>query len=362
MTARNGDAPSILVVNPGSTSTKVALYSGTEESWRTEVAHAPEELGRYPTVAAQLPLRLKDIDEAVRQHGLEARSLAAVAARGGLLCPLPGGTYRVSTGMVEELLDAPHGQHASNLAAPIALRIAQATGCPAFIVDPVVTDELSDEARESGLPSLPRRSLLHALNQRAMGHRAAAELGRPYEDLRLVVAHIGGGISVGLHDHGRIVDVNNALDGDGPLAPERSGSVPLYRMWRLYAAGRFDLAAARGKVSGGGGLVGLVGTADLRRIPDEGKGALARAALALGIARECGRQAALAGWPVDALVLTGGAAHDAALVRSVLRKVRWLASRQFVYPGEAEMQALAQGVLRALRGDPPALDYVGCHA
>ncbi|MDA8345840.1 MAG: butyrate kinase [Thermaerobacter sp.] len=354
--------PRILVINPGSTSTKVALYAGEEEVWRTEVSHAPQELADFPTIAAQLPLRMQDIDEAVQAHGLDVRTLSAVVGRGGLLLPVPGGTYRVDDALVEELLSAANGAHASNLGAPIALRIARAASCPAFIVDPVVTDELTEEARESGFPGLPRRSLLHALNQRAMAQRAARELGRPYRELRLVVAHIGGGISVGLHDHGRIVEVNNALDGDGPLAPERSGSLPLYRMWTLYKAGRFDLSAALGKISGKGGLVDLVGTQDLRRIPDQGKGSLARAALAVGIARECGRQAALAGWPVDALVLTGGAAHDAGLVRAVLRKVGFLAQRRFVYAGEAEMQALALGALRTLQGEEPTLDYTKCHA
>ncbi len=357
-----GSRPPILAVNPGSTSTKVALYAGEDEVWRAEVSHSPAELARYDSIAAQLSLRSRDLHEAIAAHGLDVARLAAVVGRGGLLRPLPGGTYRVDDRMCQELLCAEHGAHASNLGASLALEIALESGCPAYIVDPVVTDELSEDARPSGFPGMPRRSLLHALNQRAMAQRAAQALGRDYGSVRIVVAHLGGGISVGLHDHGRIVEVNNALDGDGPLAPERSGSMPLYAMWQRHLDARFDLAAALGKVSGKGGLVDLVGTADLRCIPLEGKGHLARTALALGIARECGRQAALGGWPVDALVLTGGAAHDAQLVRDVLRRAAFLAKQCFVFPGEAEMQALAGGALRALRGEEPTLDYAQGHA
>lgn len=352
----------ILAVNPGSTSTKVALFEGETLVWRSEVGHVPQELASFETIAAQIDLRLRDINEAVRAHALDLSTLAAVVGRGGLLRPLRGGTYRVDDVVEQELLAETHGAHASNLGAPIALRIARIARCPAFFVDPVVTDELSDAARVTGFPGVARRALLHALNQRAMAYRAAQDLGTPYPQLRLVVAHLGGGISVGLHEGGRIVESNNALDGDGPLAPERSGSLPLLRIWQLAQEGRFDLGQAEEKISGRGGLVDLVGTGDLRRIPNEGRGRLARAALALGIARECGRQAALSGWPVDALVLTGGLAHDASLVRALRRRTSFLARRTFVYPGEAEMQALAQGALRVLRGGEAALDYGRTHA
>ncbi len=355
-------APWILAVNPGSTSTKVACFDGEVEIWREEATHAPQELAGFPSIAAQFELRASDVEQAMRAHGLRADSLGAVVGRGGLLRPLRGGTYRVDEALCAELLLAERGSHASNLGAPLALRIARQAPCPAFIVDPVVTDEFTDTAHESGVEGIRRRSLLHALNQRAMAKRAASALGERYEELRIVVAHIGGGVSVGLHHMGQIVDANDGLDGDGPLAPERSGSLPLFELWTRHADGRIDLRAVLDRISGKGGLVDLVGTADLRRIPDEGRGAQVRAALALGIARECGRQAALCGWPVDALVLTGGGAHDARLVRAVLRRAEFLAKRCFVFPGEAEMQALAQGALRALLGLEPALDYAQGHA
>jgi butyrate kinase len=230
-------------------------------------------------------------------------------------------------------------------------------------VDPVVTDELSDVARVSGLSERPRRSLFHALNQRAMALRAAGLMGARYQDLRLVVAHMGGGITVGLHDHGRVVEVNNALDGDGPFAAERSGAVPLWALWSAAQSRRIDLGdVLRRRISGHGGLVDLMGTNDLRRIPMRGRGGLVRRALALGISREIGRRAAVLGWPVDALVLTGGLAHDQRLMQGILRRVSWVAGRQFIFPGESEMLALAQGALRVLEGRESALDYARTHA
>ena len=353
----------ILAINPGSTSTKVAGFEGERQTWFEEIDHDAEELATYPTVAAQLPLREAALRKLLERHDVELPHLDAVVGRGGLLRPLPGGTYRVDDAAVTELLQARYGQHASNLGAPLASALARDAGCPAFFVDPVVTDELADVARVSGLPERPRRSLFHALNQRAMALRAASRIGRDYGELVLVVAHLGGGITVGLHDHGRVVEVNNALDGDGPFATERSGALPLWTVWRQARAGRLDLREliAR-RIRGQGGLVDLMGTNDLRRIPRRGRGALVRRALALGIAREIGRMAAVSGWPVDALVLTGGLAHDEALVQAVLRRVGWVARQICIFPGESEMLALAQGALRVLEGRQALLDYAGTHA
>ncbi len=353
----------ILAINPGSTSTKVGCFEGEEEMWFEEIDHDAQELAAFPTMAAQLPLRQAALERVLARHRLDYGKLSAVVGRGGLLHPLPGGTYRIDGGVVGELLEARYGQHASNLGAPLADAVAQRSHCPAFFVDPVVTDELTDVARVSGLPEKPRRSLFHALNQRAMALRAAGLMGERYQDLRLVVAHMGGGITVGLHDHGRVVEVNNALDGDGPFAAERSGAVPLGALWTAAGRGRIDLGEVlRRRISGHGGLVDLMGTNDLRRIPYKGRGGLVRRALALGIAREIGRRAAVSGWPVDALVLTGGLAHDKSLMRAVLRRASWVARQQFVFPGEAEMLALAQGALRVLQGRERALDYSRTHA
>jgi butyrate kinase len=353
----------ILTINPGSTSTKVALFEDEAQAWFEEIDHDAQELAAFPTMAAQLPLRQAALERVLGQHRLDYPSLSAVVGRGGLLHPLSGGTYRVDADVVEELLEARYGQHASNLGAPLAAAVARRADCPAFFVDPVVTDELADVARDSGLPERPRRSLFHALNQRAMALRAADLMGMRYQDLRLVVAHMGGGITVGLHDRGRVVEVNNALDGDGPFAAERSGALPLEALWTAALRHRIDLEEVlRRRISGHGGLVDLMGTNDLRRIPYKGRGGLVRRALALGIAREIGRRAAIVGWPVDALVLTGGLAHDERLMRSVLRHASWVARRHFIFPGEAEMLALAQGALRVLRGKEPALDYARTHA
>jgi len=351
-------APAILTINPGSTSTKVALFAGEQVTWSEEIDHDPKELAAFPTMAAQLPLRQGAVERLLARHEVPIKQLGAVVGRGGLFRPLKGGTYRVDESAVEELLEARHGQHASNLGAPLALFVAREAGCPAFFVDPVVTDELDDVARVSGVPDRPRRSLFHALNQRAMALRAASELERPYEDLVMIVAHMGGGITVGLHDHGRVVEVNNALDGDGPIAAERSGALPLWTLWQEAEAGRLDLPdLLRRRISGHGGVVDLQGTNDMRKIPATGRGAVVRRALALGVARSIGRMAALAGWPVDALVLTGGIAHDEPVMRAILRRVPFAARRSFVYPGEAEMLALAQGAMRVLEGRERALDY-----
>lgn len=353
----------ILAINPGSTSTKVGFFEDDQQIWFDEIDHDAEELAAFPTIAAQLPLRQAALERVLARRQLDFCSLTAVVGRGGLLHPLPGGTYRIDGEVVQELLQARYGQHASNLGAPLAAAVAKKADCPAFFVDPVVTDELSDVARVSGLPERPRRSLFHALNQRAMALRAANLMGERYQDLILVVAHLGGGITVGLHDHGRVVEVNNALDGDGPIAAERSGALPLGALWTAAKARRIDPGdVLRRRISGHGGLVDLTGTNDLRRIPYKGRGGLVRRALALGIAREIGRRAAVCGWPVDALVLTGGLAHDEVLMRAVLRRVSWVARRHFVFPGEAEMQALALGGLRVLQGRETALDYTPTRA
>lgn len=353
----------ILAINPGSTSTKVGYFEDEQRIWFDEIDHDAQELAAFPTVAAQLPLRQAALERVLFARQVDFAGLTAVVGRGGLLHPLPGGTYRIDEQVVLELLQARYGQHASNLGAPLAAAVARLANCPAFFVDPVVTDELADVARVSGLPERPRRSLFHALNQRAMALRAAGLMGERYQDLRLVVAHMGGGITVGLHDHGRVVEVNNALDGDGPFAAERSGALPIGALYSAAKARRIDLREVLGRrISGRGGLVDLMGTNDLRRIPYKGRGGLVRRALALGIAREIGRRAAVSGWPVDALVLTGGLAHDQALMRAVLRRVSWVARRHFVFPGESEMLALAQGALRVLRGREPALDYERTHA
>jgi len=290
---------------------------------------------------------------ALRRAGFGPEQLDAVAARGGLLRPCRSGTYLVERPMLAELRVGWHGVHASNLAALAAARIAAAAEAPAFIVDPVVVDELCPEARLSGLPEISRRSAWHALNQRAVARRVARKLGRRYEDVNLVVAHLGGGTSVAAHRRGKAVDVNNALDGDGPFAVERSGGLPAGDLVRL--AVKTPRAEMLRKITGGGGMVAYLGTNDLfeveRRVArGERKARDVLAAMAYQVAKEIGACAAVLEGKVDAVVLTGGAARCRALVRRIRRRVRFVAPVHVV-PGEMEMAALANGALRVLRGE-----------
>jgi len=221
----------ILTINPGSTSTKVAWFDDDKLVWKDSVEHDAVTLSQFPSIAAQFELRASEVEKAVEKHGSDLNTLDAVVGRGGLLRPISSGVYSVNETMLKELIDARYGEHASNLGAPIAHAIASKVGCPAFIVDPVVVDEMDDISRLSGWPELPRKSIFHALNQKAVARRVARDFfSVPYEQLNLIVAHLGGGISIGAHKKGRVVDVNNALGGEGPMSPERAGTLPIMKL------------------------------------------------------------------------------------------------------------------------------------
>ena len=352
----------IFVINPGSTSTKVALFEGTQCLWTETQRYDAAELEPFASVTDQESFRYDRIAQILKDKGVEPSSFAAVVGRGGLLKPIPGGTYRVGARMLEDLKSMAYGSHASNLGAALAVRFAAAAGdVPAFIVDPVVVDELADEARVSGLPEIPRISIFHALNQKAVARRAAAELGKPVSECRLVVAHMGGGISVGAHCGGRVIDVNNGLNGEGPMSPERSGSLPVGGLVSFCFSGRHTLAEVQKMICGRGGLVAHLGTNDLREVEkrvaaaDE-KARLVFDALCLQIAKEIGGSATVLKGQVDAIVLTGGLAYSDRLCEAVTARVSFIA-RVLRYPGEDEMQALADGALRVLENREPALDY-----
>ena len=244
----------ILTINPGSTSTKVALFHDMEQVQTIKLSHSTEEIARFESVADQLDWRLEIILEALKNDGIKLEELDAVIGRGGLMRPIEGGVYRVGEAMIADL-KAPKRQHASNLGALIARRIADVAGVEAYIADPVVVDELQDMARVSGLKECPRRSIFHALNQKAIARRYAKEVGRPYEDLNLVVVHMGGGISVSAHCKGRVIDTNNALDGDGPIAPERAGTLPAGDLVDLCFSGKYEKGEIKKLLAGKGGLV-----------------------------------------------------------------------------------------------------------
>lgn len=347
----------ILAVNPGSTSTKLALFGDGEPLREKTVDHSAAELSRWGSVAAQEEWRAGFVRAFLDRDG--GPGLDAAVGRGGLLEPLPGGTWRVTERMLAVLRAAERGEHASNLGAPLAARAAREAGCPAFVVDPVVVDELAPEARLTGLPEMPRRSVFHALSQRAAARRAAAELQLGYGEAHLVVAHLGGGVSVGAHREGRVIEVNNALDGEGPMAPERSGALPSRDLARLCFSGRATPEEVERKIAGGGGLVAHLGTNDLREVEERlGEPAVREVfeALAYGIAKAVTGCFAALGRTPQAIVLTGGLCRSRELVDRIRDRVGF-AAPVYVYPENLEMRALAEGALRVLRGEEEARDY-----
>ncbi len=351
----------LLLINPGSTSTKLACYEDEREVSAATVEHAAAELKPFPRVADQAPLRLAAIRAFLAANGVALAGLAAVVGRGGLLRPISGGTYRVGEAMLADLAAARWGEHASNLGAILAHGLAAEAGCPACIVDPVVVDELAEVARFSGIPEISRRSIFHALNQKSVAREIAARLGKGYADCRFIVAHLGGGISVGAHAGGRVIDVNNALDGDGPFSPERSGSLPAGQLADLCFSGKLSLAEIRKRITGQGGLVAYRGTnrfADVAAAARAGdaQAALLCEALAYQVAQEIAKHGATLEGRVDRIILTGGMANDQDLAGRIGRRVSFLAPVEVV-PGEREMLSLARGFLAVADGCEPLLEY-----
>lgn len=351
----------ILVINPGSTSSKVAVYHGDMEWCGAGIDHPHHELGRYAHVAEQYALRRDAVLCFLEGAGVRPPDLDAVVGRGGMLRPIPSGTYRVNTRMLEELRAPGEREHISNLGALIAHEIAAPAGRPAFVVDPVCVDEFPPIARVAGLPGIERRSLSHALNLKAAARHAARELGARYEDVNLVVAHLGGGISVSAHRRGRMVDVNQGLDGTGPFAPERAGGLPIGDVMRMAYSGRYTYDALFRLVTRQGGLLAHVGTNDAREVErciaeGDDHARLIYEAMAYQIAKEIGLMATVLCGEVQAVVLTGGLAYSEMLTGWISERVRWIAP-VLLCPGEHEMAAMAQGALRVLRGEEEAKEY-----
>lgn len=350
----------VLTINPGSTSTKVALFDGTRNIMQKNLSHSTDELEKLGKIANQYEYRLKIILDWLKEEGIAFGSLKAVAGRGGLLKPIPGGTYLVSQPMIDDLTAAARGEHASNLGAPLAKGIADMVGIPSYIVDPVAVDEFEDIARISGLPELERRSLSHALNIKAVAHRVAKEEGKALKDLSLIMVHLGGGISVAPMKDGRIIDVNCANDY-GPFSPERAGSVPTGALVKLAFSGKYTYDEMKKKLIGNAGLVGYLGTNDARKVEkmiDQGdeKAGTVFNAMAYQIAREIGGMATVLMGRVDYVVLTGGLAHSKRLVSMIEKMIGFIAPVK-VHPGEDEMQALCEGAMRALTGEEEAKVY-----
>ena len=352
----------ILALNPGSTSTKFALFQEESLIFEKRLAHSYEDICGYEKITDQLNFRKDLIMKELEDRRTDLSRIAAIVGRGGLVKPIESGIYGVNEKMVADLKEGLLGQHASNLGGLIADAIASALpNAKAYIVDPVVVDELQPVARISGHPEIERISIFHALNQKAVARMYAASAGRKYEDLNLIIAHMGGGISVGAHRRGRVVDVNNALNGDGPFSPERSGGLPAGQLADLCFNGRFTRNEIKSMITGKGGMVAYLGTNSFRDVckrADEGdqKAILIRDAAAYQAGKEIGAAAAVLEGKVDAIILTGGMAYNDGHVRRISSMVGFIAE-VVVYPGEDELKSLAFNGLLALDGKIGIKEY-----
>lgn len=351
----------ILVINPGSTSSKLALYQGQQEVMASNIEHSKEELSGFEKITDQLNLRVKYIREFLNENDVKINDLDAVVGRGGLLKPIPGGTYQVNDKMLEDLKAGLQGEHASNLGGLIADSLATEADAQAFIVDPVVVDELDDLARLSGHPLFERKSIFHALNQKAVARNYASETGKKYEEITVIVAHLGGGISVGLHYQGKVIDVNNALAGEGPYSPNRSGGLPTLDLANYCYEPDNDYNDVKKKLLGNGGVVAYLNTNDMRDVEEKAEAGdqeadLIYSGMAYQVAKEIGSLGPVVKGKVDAILLTGGIAYSDYFVDQVKDQVGYLAPIK-VYPGEEEMSALAAGAERVLTGQEEAKIY-----
>ena len=352
----------LLIINPGSTSTKVAVFQDKECVFKKNIKHSAEEIAPFEHIADQYHFRKDVILNELKEAGIELGDVDMVVGRGGLLKPLISGIYEVNEAMKRDLVNSPVGEHACNLGGLIADDIAKSIGVKAYIADPVVVDEMEDVARFSGHPAFPRMSVFHALNQKVIARQHAAAVGKRYEDLNLIGVHLGGGISVAAHKKGRVVDVNNALNGDGPFTPERSGSLPSGPLMNACFSGKYTKKDIDLMLKGKGGFVAYLGTNDAMEVENQVKAGnkeweLVYRAMAYQVAKEVGGLAASAfSMDVDAIFLTGGMAYDknfCKIIESHLGKIAPVC----VYPGEDEMMALTLNGLMVLNGEVEAKIY-----
>lgn len=351
----------ILTINPGSTSTKIAVFEDDKEVFSKTLRHSAEELSPFTTVASQFQFRKDIILSELKQAGFDIHRFDAIVGRGGLVKPIESGIYEVNDALAHDLEFPVMGEHASNLGGLIARDIAREiqNKAKAYIADPVVVDEMDPIARISGHPAIKRVSIFHALNQKAIARTYAQEVGKKYEELNLIVAHMGGGVSVGAHCQGRVIDVNNALDGDGPFSPERSGGLPTGALVEICYSGK-SKAEVKKMLKGEGGVVAYLGTNDMRLVEDTAptnpEYAMIQDAMCYQIAKEIGAMATVLKGKVDAILLTGGIAYGKPITNYIKEMVDFIAPVK-VYPGEDEMRALAMNGLMVLRGEMQAKAY-----
>lgn len=350
----------ILAINPGSTSTKVALFENERLIFEETINHFPFELQKFEKIWDQYEFRKSNILDLMEREKVEMDSLDAVVARGGLFKPLEGGTYRVSQEMIQDARKATYGEHASNLGCILAYGISWEVNAPAYVVDPPSVDEMDALARYSGLPELPRTSIVHALNIHATARLAARKVRKPFRKAKFVVAHLGGGTSITAVKEGRIVDCSHGLSG-GPFTPQRTGSLPVVELVELACSGKYEYDDLKKMLVGKGGLVAYLGTHNAEEVEKRIKGGDTMAkevyqAMAYQIAKEIGAMAAVLDFDLDAIVLTGGLARSDMLVGWIRKHAKKL-GKICVFPGEDELEALALGALRVLKGEEEARDY-----
>ncbi len=350
-----------LIINPGSTSTKIGVFEDETLLFEETLRHSTEEIASYASIVDQKDFRKQIILDLLKEKAFDINSLQVIVGRGGMLKPIPGGTYAVSDDLLNDLKIGVQGQHASNLGGILAREIGDSIGVPSYIVDPVVVDELMPISRYSGVPELPRTSVFHALNQKAVAKRYAKEQNKPYDSLNLIVVHMGGGVSVGAHEKGRVVDVFNALDGDGAFSPERAGAVPTGALIKMCFSGKYTEKEVYKKVVGNGGFNAYVGTNDMRDVEKmvqngDQKAEETREAFIMQVAKNIGSMSCVLKGKIDQIIITGGIAYDKVVIAGLKERAGFIAPVT-VYPGEDELLALAQGALRVMNGEEKALDY-----
>lgn len=344
----------VLTINPGSTSTKLAVYQGDKLLFEETIRHGMQELANFNNVQDQFDFRWQLLQRVIDSFGYDINKLDAVVGRGGLLRPVAGGTYKVTNKMLADLQENKYGEHASNLGAMLAKKLADNLQIPSFIVDPVVVDEMQPVARFSGNELITRKSIFHALNHKAAGRKIAKQLDSDYEKMNFVIAHLGGGISVAAHKQGKAVDVNNALDGDGPFSPERSGSLPMNDFLEACFSGNWTKRELHDFIVGRGGMISYLGTNSMLEIEAKvhtgnEKAIDAFQAMAYQVSKEIGACSVVLEGKIDAIILTGGLARSELFTKEITKQINWIA-KVIIEPGEDELEALNSGVQRVLAG------------
>ena len=354
-------AKRLLVINPGSTSTKVSIFEDKKQILDATLRHTAEELEHFTTTYSQKDFRKELIIEKLAEENYKLADFDAIVGRGGMVRPLESGTYMVNDSLLKDLTNAAYGEHASNLGAIVASELIEEAGCDAYISDPVVVDELHDLARISGLPQMPHRCVFHALNQKATARKYCKEVDQEYKDVNILICHMGGGISVGVHTGGKIIDVNNCVNGTGTFSPERSGTLPADDLVKMCFSGEYSQYEINKMINGKGGLMAHLGMNQAHHIVEKIEAGDTHAelildAMAYNVAKEIGAAATVLKGKVDAILLTGGIAYNDYVCSRIISRIDFIAPVKR-YPGEDEMGALASNVLNVLNGKEDCLIY-----